>query len=537
MDVRLDEILGEQRRRDIARDTGDWSARVQRLIDQAHPYQRDFALDTGRRVAALVPRGGGKTTAGTIRLVRRMMLTRRANCVFIASTRQAAEELIWQPLKTILENIGVEAHYNETKLVCTLRRNGSRLRLVGADNKREIDKLRGKSYHEVGIDEAASYSGRILEHLIERVIGPRLGDYQGSIWMVGTPGHILDGKFYDVTRQGSEVGRAWKDRDKPDFRGWMGWSVHGWTLQQAAEHVPAAAALWAEALIEKEANGWSDDHPVWKREYLAIWAADDTENVFRYRPHLEDGTPWNEWDPERDPKTGLAILGPGDWLYTYGLDLGHSDPFALEVFAHRGDSRELLHVYEYTAKGMYARTIAELLAGKEWVEAMTTGQDPGEPGGIIGATGWPYAIVADTAGLGGAILDELGKVYGIPIKAAEKKNKHDAIELFNGDLIDGRIKAMKGSELVAQMQGLQWAVDDWGKLKEHKSQRNDCTDAAVYARREAMHLYGGDAMPAEAPKHTRDQEWVEAQEKRMAAREKAEFSDLLAPGGFDDGWW
>jgi hypothetical protein len=45
--------------------------------------------------------------------------------------------------------------------------------------------------------------------------------------------------------------------------------------------------VWHQALLEKERNQWTDDNPVWKREWLGLWAADDTENVFRYRPHDE----------------------------------------------------------------------------------------------------------------------------------------------------------------------------------------------------------------------------------------------------------
>ena len=471
-------LLRGQHARDRVRASLEYEAMAERLAADCHPAQRAFVLDPGRRVAAIVGRGGGKTTGGRARLMRRLLLTPRARCVYITKTRSAGEDLLWQPLKTLIERMGIDARWNETKLRVVLPHNGASLRIVGADDKHEIDKLRGQPFHEVHLDETATLGATVVSHLVYRIIGPRLGDYGGCLVMYGTPGQALAGPFYDVTRPASEIGRPWVDRDKPEFDGWLGWSVHQWNLQDAAPHVSAIARLWEEALREKRANGWTDDNPVWRREYLGFWAADDTETVFRYRPHIfgddasaagvAEGAAWNQWDPPRDPSTKIAKLPDGDheWRYVYGMDLGHSDPFALEVFAYSLTDKTLYHVFEYEKRGMYARTIAALLLGE--------GLDTDEPGGVIGATGWPDAMDADTAGLGGQLLDELRNVYGLDVQAAEKKNKHDAIELFNGDLVDGRIKILKGSVLEQQLQHLQWAVDTAGQLKEDRSARNDC---------------------------------------------------------------
>ena len=43
---------------------------------------------------------------------------------------------------------------------------------------------------------------------------------------------------------------------------------------------------------------------------------------------------------------------------------------------------------------------------------------------------------------------------------------------------------------------LQWSVDDYGFLKENKAQRNDCADAAIYARRAASHLLASEPGPS-----------------------------------------
>lgn len=525
---RLSAILAGTARRYRARNTDDWEEKAAAIVASCHPKQRAFALDPGRRVVARVARGGGKTTGATARFVLRMLKTPGARCLYIATTGDQAEELMWRPLKDLCEKLGIDASFNETKRRCVFNKNKASIRLVGADNKREIEKLRGIPFHEVGVDESASYPTQLLEHLLFRIIGPRLGDHNGVLFLIGTPGHILNGPFYEASRPGSDIARPWDDRDLPEYEGWKRWSFHSWTLRDGAETVPAMRRLWAEALIEKEANGWSDDNPVWLREYLGQWAADDSEHVFKYRPHCDDGAPFNQWDPPRN-HIGFAELPDGfdDYQYSYGMDMGHSDPFALEVFAYSpsDDHKRLWHVYEFNQPGMYARTIAELLIGKDL--------DHENLGGVIGCSGWPDALVADTAGLGGSFLDELSNVYGIKVKPATKKDKHDSIELFNGDLVDGRIKILKGSKLEDQLLTLQWAEDDFGKLREHKGMRNDCSDAAIYARREAQHLLGRAPDPPKpffAPRKS-----IEDYETPQDD-DRGEFGDLL-DDDFESDFW
>lgn len=525
MSTVLDEVLRPARHTKAARDITEWADLERIVIESTHPKQRGFVIDPGRRLAALVARGGGKTTAGKARLVLRMLRTPKARCVYIATTRAQAEELLWIPLKDLIEKLGIEATFNETKLRVTFRRNGATLRLVGADDKREIEKLRGQPFHEVGVDEAASYDTQLLEHLIYRIVGPRLGDYGGCLWLIGTPGHVLQGPFYDVSRTASPIARRWEDRGKPEYADWQRWSLHTWNLADGAPYVVAMANLWAEALREKEANGWSDQNPVWKREYLGQWAADDTENVFRYRAHDESGAQWNQWSPEIDPRTGFAVLPPGDWRYVYGIDCGHGDPMAVVVFAFSPQERILRQVYNFERRGMYAKPIAELFLGEEL--------NHDNPSGLFGATGWPDAIVADTAGLGDALLDELSNVYGIKIAPAVKKDKNDAIELFNGDLIDGRVKILANSSLEEQLLTLQWAEDQYGKIKENKAQANHSTDAAIYARVAAYHQFKEEAAPPKPvlPFNIRPPD--DSEDTRVGG----EFASILGNDfGFTDVW-
>jgi hypothetical protein len=509
-----------------------------KIIASLHPKQRQFALDQGRRVNALVGRGGGKTTGARARLAMKALRLYKAKLVYVATTRQQAGELMWYPLKDLLDNLGVAATFNETERKCTIGRTGATIRLVGADDKREIDKLRGQSFHEVQIDEAASYPTGLLEALMFRVVGPRLGDLDGCIVMFGTPGHILSGPFYDSTRPGSDSHRPFEERHLPEYDGWQRWSSHSWTLQDGARSIPAMGRLWSEAQREKEANGWSDDNPIWMREYLGRWAADDTSAMFRYRAHVE-GVAWNQWDPERVGPYKIASLPPGDWLYGYGMDPGTRDPLAINVFAVNpaDPDRKIFHVFGFDRRDMYARTIAELLIGEDAIKQVARGDGlPDSIGGLYAATGWPVEARADIAGQGEGLLNELANVYGIRFLPAQKRDKFSNIEVVNGQLVDGKLMILKGSKLEEQMTSLQWRPDEYGNLREDKGARNDHTDSCLYIVPELLKLFEGRqaAQPTHRVPSARTS--LLGDDAEVDDRGGGEFSSLLGTDSYDDLW-
>lgn len=483
-------------------DDGDsWAKLIEQLLGELHPDQLAFALDPARYIVALVGRGGGKTTGGDVRFIRRMLTTRDALCLFVARTREHAKGLLWRDTKKMFKRLGFEAGtdivYNETALTATLTRNGASLRLVGADKLADLDALRGTTFHEVGIDEGASHPDKILAYLIKEVVGPRL---VGALWLIGTAGRRLKGLFYEVSRRGAVLSRLWKDRDA--HPGWKGWSLHKWTLAGAIEAtkdnpIPKLIELYAAQLLEIEAQGYSDDNPAKRREYDAEWAADDTLNVYAYRIHNDKGELWNQWSPERTGAMAIAKL-PGawaDWVHIVAMDPGFSDPTALNVFAMSPSdpSRTIYHRLCLEQTKMRPQLIAFALIGPELNHA--------EPGGIIGAIGeWPNDMVADPAHqMAQAILDELVSVYGINIEPAEKgfRYKVGAIEVVNGDFFDGRIKVLKDSELEEQLIDLQWDESKTGEQIERKGQPNHSADCLVYARARFQSFIS--AIPPPAP--------------------------------------
>ncbi len=494
-----------------------WAASLSdRMLGDCHPFQRDAVLDPSLRISELVGRGGGKTTSMRVRAVRKTSRIRRARVAYVATSRPEAERLNWEPLKELLDQLGEmdNFEFTESKMICRCKKTGGEYQFFGADDKREVNKLRGQPFDEFQVDECASHDINLLESMLDRAIGPRLGERKGCIVLGGSPGHVLRGRFYEATRDGGDLHRPYRQRGEPEFADWIGWSSHHWNMLDIlalpdAHRYPALLLNWEAALVEKKRQGWTDDNPIWMREYLGKWAQDNTTSMYAYQAH-KDGQLFNRWEPYGARKlegvtaikAAIAALPPGidDWMFGYGMDLGSRDPFALTVkaFSPSDSLRRIWHVFSFEKRRMYARLIAELLIGGDAVEKALRGEIYDEVGGLFGVTGWPAAIVADLAGLGETLIDELANVYGIRIKAAEKKGKFGAIEVYNGDLVDGRMFILGDSPLEEQLSTLQWKPDEYGQPKEDKAAHNHSADSATYIRTEIGAMFSA-SEPVEKP--------------------------------------
>lgn len=489
-------------------DDDGWADGIWRkLLEGTHPFQYDAATDPAKRYSFLCGRGGTKTTTFRIRGIRVLTRKQRAKVLYFATTRQRAKDLMWFPLKALLQRLGFiageDVTFNETELRCTIHRTGSMYQLSGLQDIADADKWRGDTFDEVQFDECGALKPELVEYTVYQVIGPRVH----CLGVGGTPGLNRRKLFYDVTRPGSDKHRPYRDRDRPEYADFKGFSSHHWTLEDivalpdAADLYPELVRLWDESLDEKERNKWSDDNPIWQREYKAVWAADGTLRVFSaYKPHADDGTPWNEWDPfdGKGIVEGVAGLKVAigklrkmfpdfkDWRFVVPKDQGHKDPFACTplAFSPHDPERRIWQVMSFERVGMgYGKPIAELLLGAEQVDGyIKTGSFPTTYGGVFGETGWPDGMVMDSDN---ALLEDLKNVYGLKTEKADKKPeyKKGAIELVNGDLTDGRIKVLKGSPLAEQLEQLQWREQENGTLIEDPAQANHSTDCLIYGRR------------------------------------------------------
>lgn len=445
----------------------------QELFDE----QRAFVDDPSAQKAALCSRRAGKSYMCACYLLEVAMRNPGSVCVYIALTRKNAKRILWRELLNLDARYGIGMHFDNQDLVARLY-NGSEILLTGAATQDDVEKLRGEKYKIVVIDESASFPSW-LSYMIEEVIEPALLDEQGTLCMIGTPSAACSGHFYDVTTSESDY-----------------WSTHSWTMIDNP-HIPHAKD-WLERKIT--AKGWGQENPILQREWYGKWVRSMDSLVYRY-------------NPIRNIFTEL----PHDVSFaaSLGVDLGHSpDPCAFSVLLHT-DEWPVAYVDKTYKK-------SELTPHKMALEIQRLQKEYAHYGGF-------ESIVVDSGGLGKAIVAEFTERYGIPAEAAEKTNKNDFIELFNSDLLGGRIKFRENDPVVDEMKLLQWD-EDAPKRREDGRFANHCSDGTLYVWRKSRH-YMYEAEPSGPPPRG-SQRWCEMEEQRMM-----EADEKFYCGDKSDDFW
>jgi hypothetical protein len=433
----LAEVLIERRRK---------AGRLRDPADYAFGAQRKAVLDTAQMVACLCSGRAGKTRGFLLRAVRAMQEHPNSVIPYIALTRASAKRILWPQLVELNEQLQLGLTLNATDLTATAV-NGAQIFCVGANRAEEIEKLRGVPMPLAGIDEAASFRGALLRYLIEDVLTPRLMDLRGQLWLVGTPGPVPAGFFYDVTT-GAE----------------LGWSVHKWTVFDNP-HLPHAKQ-WVDELIER--RGWTWEHPTVRREYLGQWARDDSVLVYKYNPAINLVSAMPE-----------SYASLRNWSHVMGVDYGMVDECAWVVWAFqtRGPDQTSYAVHAQKEAGLLpdeaARVTADLIQRFDVV-----------------------STVGDAGGLGKPYIEEARRRFSLPIKNADKQQKLAHIELFNGDLQSQRIKLLCGcaDPYADEMSTVQWEVSrvpvvSGGTIRHEDRRREDprfpnhCCDAGLYGNR------------------------------------------------------
>lgn len=472
------------------------------ILEGANPKQVPLILDESPYLGARCPRRSGKTYAVTSKALHLGESRPGSRILIISLTLKSTVENYWSGAPGGLWS--QNARYDlglkfNTTAHTWVHPNGSRGMLAGAETKADIERLRGAAAEAdlVILDECKSFAPNHLDDLIENVIEPGLMTRNGQLLMVGTPGSIPLGQFYAATCLLSRLASplpedpqrsiptciAWDERANPGpaYRGMSPdelsdlFSLHEWTIQDNT----AVPGQWVRALSIKRRRGWTDDHPVWRREYLGQWVSDASDLVYAFaRMRGEQKCLWTP-DHGANSLTGLEEKD-GPWHMLLGLDLGFVDDSAMVLVAYSESLQELRHIYDFKAPGLDAQSFAEEVLG------------------IIDTYGHPEMIVADVGGGGSKMIVEmLNQRYGLSIQPASKREKQDHIELINGDFLADRIKIIPNSDLDHELCGLQWDLSNdskvilsrTGRLREDTSCPNHLCDALLYVWRFSYHYY------------------------------------------------
>jgi hypothetical protein len=459
--------------------------RAEKILEGCNPVQRRFIKDSSKRKAGRCPRRSGKTFAASSLALEQGERKAGSRTLIISLTLKSTKENYWTRspggIHAQNERYDLGLKFN-LSAVTWEHQNGSKGMLAGAETRADIERLRGSTAEAdlIIIDECKSFPPALLKELIREVVEPGLMTRSGTLVLIGTPGAIPEGPFYEYTEpkytdhiSGKPKcklfdGKPVKLRDRL-------YSLHTWTIQDN-EAIPEQ---WENALAFKDQNGWSDDNPTWRREYLGEWVTDTDELVYAYAKCKPYGNV--SWTPDyKLSQLGFDLNVDGPWNLVMGLDFGYEDANAIVLAAYSETLKELRHVYSFKESHMSIDDFGQEIA---WT---------------IKKFGQPHIIVGDKGSLGGVLyLQELNSRFGLGIVEAEKREKYDHIELLNSDFLSGRIKIIPDSELDKELTALQWDLskDDkkylirTGKLREDPSCANHLCDSLLYLWRYCYHYW------------------------------------------------
>jgi hypothetical protein len=401
------------------------------------PQYRFFA-DPAKRKAALCSRRAGKTEAIAAWLLDGAKDSPGGLSLYVALSRNNCRLILWATMEAIeaRHKIGLRFKEQDNQLMI-ITPNGHRIWLAGCKDSAEIEKFRGMKFRRAAIDEGASY-GPYLRELVDDVLGPALLDLNGELAIIGTPGAIPVGFFFEVTT-GEGVGHDASAQ----------WSTHSWTCDQNpyiqlndVDECDREAEIKAaedrdycnprvEAFLEAEKtrHNWMDDHPTYLREWRGVWIRDEGALVYPYNPEL------NQF--RRLPSDDDEV-----WSYAIGCDVGYEDDTAFVVAGFRRYHPEIYIVYAEKRKHMIPSAVAARLEmlQRKW-KAST--------------------IIMDTGGMGKGYAEECHQRYGIYCMPAEKTKKRAYQEIIRGEILAGNIKFQPENcaPLLEELARLVWNED------------------------------------------------------------------------------
>jgi hypothetical protein len=422
--------------------------------DASFVEQTRFLRDRSPLKVVLCTRRSGKSYAAGLELFSAAYAKPYVSCLYVALTRASAKRIMWKDvLKTIDREKKLGCRYNETDLSVTLP-NGSVIYLLGLDaGETEKEKALGQKFASVVIDEAASYSIDLNE-LVYGILKPAVADYRGQISMIGTPGNIKRGLYYDLTEG--------QDPAEPGQWSKLGWSGHRWS----AKDNPHMRDKWSAEIDDLIAgNPRITETPLFKQHYLGQWVIDDDAKVYKF-------------DRMRNTFDGALpfVSSHGRWHYIVGLDLGFNDATAWTVAAYHDHIKDLYILESWKA------TKQDITDTAEKTRQVLNRYDIDQ-------------VIVD--GANKQAVEEMRKRHGLPLTIAQKSAKADFIGIMNGDMICGRIKlSLHGCiDLVDEYDGLVWDTRLPDRRVEHPSCPNHCADATLYAWRYCYNYMSDVAAP------------------------------------------
>ena len=470
-------LLKRAARQELARRRQSGDSIRNKLLRLLSPIQKDFVTDDSRFKTARCSRRAGKTFADAIYLIIEAVSAPNTPCLYLGLTRDSAKGAIWSVITTILQELDIQHEALASGPRINFN-NGSFIQLLGADAANARNRIRGRKFKLVVVDEMGFFMG--ADDLILSLL-PTLADLQGSMVMTSSPGIQLAGFFYEA-----DVGNL-KDS----------WKQYYWTLLdnphfQKPSKNPKYATTGEEELdrICTLQFGGNRSHPVFRREYLGEWVSDDASRVYPYT---------------RDKNLIPVPYKFEESEYGLGIDFGSTSYNAICVLKYSRYNREVQIVESWKKSGMHIDELAKIVDNF-----------------IIKYK--PSVIIGDEGGLGKAIAKELRYRYNIPVSAAEKMEKSWYQRVFAADLYSGFIKIVEPQNRELLLEWDRIAKDELGE--EIKGPQNHIADATLYIYRRIYNTH----LKTAQPKLTEEELMINKIEDSLRSEEQEKLDE-------SDGIW
>jgi hypothetical protein len=447
--------------------------KVAPLYQELFSEQLQFALAPSRFIAAVCSRRAGKTTVCAVKAFQELINHPNSIGIYLALTDRSVEDIFMPAVAPLINKYKIKAKINKDEIIFD---NGSKLIICGANHTHKIETFRGIKLLFCIIDEAASFSEKILHYLIDEIIGPALSDLQGQLMLIGTPAAHCQGMFYDVTL-GVEGGDVWL--------------VKKWT---AFDNPFMTVNFQKDADLFCKRKKCDRTHPKFRREYLGEWCADD--EALMIKPFALVHPP--------------TIYHTDTWRSVIGVDFGFNDETAFSVI---GWERNNPKSYILETFGIRQASVSEI-------------------GNILKRlkeTYKPVRIVGDPAGASKIMMAEFLDKYKIVMESAQKTNKAHYIEILNDALIncDLVLHPETTKDLQTEMRKVVWNED---RTRELEGMKCDQLDATIYAYREALAYTEKIIVKVELTSEDTAREWMKMQIDKDMQRADEKRGDTF----FDD---
>ncbi len=415
------------------------------------PEQIAFIEDPADQAVALCGRRAGKSSAARLLLVKTALDRPGTISALVAPTRVMGKKLHWLRLLALLRHLCIGFTSNATEARIYLS-NGSEIRLEGAKDANEIERLRGEAFAMVIIEEAGVIRDDVLRVLVEDVLQWSLVDLQGKLRLIGTPPLVPVGwfveRFQGVDSKGNEV---------------PGWSRHRWTLYQNTKLPNKAVASYLEKL--RKERGLSESSATWRREVLGELVYDRDALVLSAFDLIG-----SVYTPDLLPKgTPTVVLG---------VDIGWNDPDAIIALGWFEGSPDLWVLEEFEQDHQTEEVLGVRV--KDFIDRYH-----------------PMAVVGDTGGGGKKTVQGLSERIGYTIEPAHKPSVVEQFKRLNDELRARKLRVPAGGICARDAVRVRWTPGKSG-VEVSKEPHSDVWPALSYAFPAARRYF--DSRPAPADK-------------------------------------